>query len=220
MTVIHDVRFLISSPTVAGCPPADRPEYAFVGRSNVGKSSLINMLMERKKLAKTSSVPGKTQLINHFIVNEDWYLVDLPGYGWAKVPKYLRKEWGTTLRQYLAGRDNLACVFVLIDSRLPPQKVDTDFMADLAMQSVPFVLVFTKADKQTELKTEQAVQAYRDHLLETWEELPTIFLTSSEDGRGRKEILQFIAEVNKTWREQEAASASVSGTTIAPSQAD
>ncbi|MDB5262312.1 MAG: GTP-binding protein [Adhaeribacter sp.] len=194
--IIKEATFISSNTTVAKCPETDLPEYAFIGRSNVGKSSLINMLTSRNKLAKTSSFPGKTQLINHFKINEDWFLVDLPGYGWAKVSKDSRDNWQKMIKAYLQQRKNLACVFLLIDSRHEPQKSDLDFIQVLGTLGVPFVLVFTKTDKQSDYKTQEVVGAFQKKLSETWEELPRIFITSSEEKKGRDEILNFIESVN------------------------
>ena len=194
--IIKEATFISSNTTVAKCPATDLPEYAFIGRSNVGKSSLINMLTSKSKLAKTSSFPGKTQLINHFKINDNWYLVDLPGYGWAKVSKESREKWLKMIKAYLQQRQNLACVFLLIDSRHEPQKSDLEFIELLGSLQIPFVLVFTKTDKQSTLKTEQAVATYQKKLLETWEALPQIFITSSSEKKGRDEILNFIDQVN------------------------
>ena len=194
--IIKEASFVSSNTTVDKCPETTLPEYAFIGRSNVGKSSLINMLTGRSKLAKTSSFPGKTQLINHFIINNNWYLVDLPGYGWAKVSKESREKWLKMIRAYLQNRQNLACVFLLIDSRHEPQQSDLDFIQLLGSMGVPFVLVFTKTDKQSLNKNQEAVAVYKKKLLETWEELPTLFITSSEEKKGREEILDFIESVN------------------------
>jgi GTP-binding protein len=194
--IIKEATFIASNTTVDKCPETDLPEYAFIGRSNVGKSSLINMITNQRKLAKTSSFPGKTQLINHFKINDNWYLVDLPGYGWAKVSKESREKWAKMIRAYLQGRKNLACVFLLIDSRHEPQKPDLEFVNQLGSMGVPFVLVFTKTDKQSAYKTGTNVTAFKQKLAETWEELPPMFLTSSEERKGRDEILDFIESVN------------------------
>ncbi|KAA5549528.1 ribosome biogenesis GTP-binding protein YihA/YsxC [Adhaeribacter rhizoryzae] len=194
--IIKEATFISSNTTVDKCPATDLPEYAFIGRSNVGKSSLINMLTGRNKLAKTSSLPGKTQLINHFKINDNWYLVDLPGYGWAKVSKESRDKWQKMIKTYLQQRKNLACVFLLIDSRHDPQQSDLDFIQLLGTLGVPFVLVFTKTDKQSLNKTQEAVAVYKKKLLESWEELPQMFFTSSEEKKGRDEILDFIESVN------------------------
>lgn len=176
------------------------PEYAFIGRSNVGKSSLINALVQKKGLAKTSATPGKTQLINHFLVNNKWYIVDLPGYGYARSSKSNRSEWERFIRYYLRNRESLQCVFVLIDSRIPPQKVDLDFCFWLGEQGIPFLLVFTKADKQSNHKTAQAVAAFRKEMLKYFEEVPQHFITSSETQEGREELLNFIDDINKNFQ--------------------
>jgi GTP-binding protein len=197
--VIRDARFLTSNTRVELCPAPTLPEYAFIGRSNVGKSSLINMLVSRNGLAKTSSSPGKTQLINHFVINDNWYLVDLPGYGYAKVSKVARAEWGRMINFYLRQRENLACVFVLIDSRLPPQAVDLEFMEKLGQEGIPFVMVFTKTDKQSASQTRTLIAAYLKKLSESWDELPRHFLTSGETGVGRDELLAFIDDINRQW---------------------
>lgn len=195
--VIKEAKFICSNTEVAKCPETGLPEYAFIGRSNVGKSSLINMLTERTKLAKTSSLPGKTQLINHFLINETWYLVDLPGYGWARVSQTSRENWSKMVKAYLRNRQNLACVFLLIDSRLEPQKTDLEFIQVLGQMGVPFVLVFTKTDKQSVQKTQMNIAVFKRTLLQTWEELPRMFITSSTEKKGRDEILNFIAETNE-----------------------
>ncbi|MGI4885837.1 MAG: ribosome biogenesis GTP-binding protein YihA/YsxC [Janthinobacterium lividum] len=195
--IIRDARFLTSNTRVELCPPPDRPEYAFIGRSNVGKSSLINALTSRAGLAKTSASPGKTQLINHFFINEQWYLVDLPGYGYAKVSKTARAEWHKMINAYLQRRENLACVCVLIDSRLPPQASDLEFMEKLGEMGVPFVMVFTKIDKQSATQTRTLIAAYLAKMSEIWDELPRYFLTSASTKAGRDELLGFIDEVNQ-----------------------
>ncbi|WP_426493562.1 ribosome biogenesis GTP-binding protein YihA/YsxC [Hymenobacter sp. 102] len=194
---IQSATFLMSNSRVEACPAPTLPEYAFIGRSNVGKSSLINMLTNHKGLAKTSSLPGKTQLINHFIINNSWYLVDLPGYGYARVSKDSREKWGRMINYYLRRRENLLCVFVLIDSRHSPQAVDLEFIEQLGEDGIPFVLVFTKADKQSGSRTQQNVTEYLQKLQETWDELPRHFVTSAEEKTGREELLGFIAEVNQ-----------------------
>ncbi|HAA24397.1 MAG TPA: YihA family ribosome biogenesis GTP-binding protein [Cytophagales bacterium] len=191
--VIKTATFVKSSSKLSECPPtAKRLEVAFIGRSNVGKSSLINMLVNQKKLAKTSGKPGKTQLINHFLVNESWYLVDLPGYGYAKVSKTLREKFGAMIHDYLKGRENLACIFVLIDVRIPPQKIDVEFINWVGEQGLPQVLIFTKADKMTGNKVQQSMAAMRRELKRTWEEVPMMMVSSSETKLGRAEILNFI----------------------------
>ena len=194
--VIKEAKFLMSNTRVEDCPAPDKPEYAFIGRSNVGKSSLINMLTQQKGLAKTSSSPGKTQLINHFLINDSWYLVDLPGYGYAKVSKNSREDWRRMINFYFQKRENLTCVFALIDARHDPLKQDLDFINHLGTLGVPFVLVFTKLDKQSAAKTDSTIAAYQRKLRETWDELPQIFRTSAEQKTGRDEILNFIEEVN------------------------
>jgi GTP-binding protein len=199
--IIKDAKFVTSNTRADLCPQTDLPEYAFIGRSNVGKSSLINMLTNRLKLAKTSSFPGKTQLINHFLINDTWYLVDLPGYGWAKVSKTSREDWRKMIIYYMKNRPNLACVFVLIDSRLPPQKPDLEFMELLGTMGVPFVLIFTKTDKQSGTKTDMNIAAFMKTLRETWEELPMYMKSSSSSKEGREEILQFISDVNQRYME-------------------
>lgn len=173
------------------------PEYAFIGRSNVGKSSLINMLTNKKGLAKTSQTPGKTQLINHFLINSDWYIVDLPGYGYARISKSKKDEWSKFIRFYLEKRENLQCVFVLIDSRLEPQKIDIEFCLSLGERGIPFVITFTKADKQSGVKTDQNVARFRKALLAHFEEFPPHFITSAETQDGREQILSFIDDINK-----------------------
>jgi len=194
---IRDAEFLMSNTRVDQCPAPTLPEYAFIGRSNVGKSSLINMLTERRGLAKTSSLPGKTQLINHFLINKEWYLVDLPGYGYAKTSKTNRVAWGRMINFYLRQRENLACVFVLIDSRHPAQAVDLEFMEMLGTEGIPFVMVFTKADKQSHSRTSQQVADYLKKMSENWEEVPQHFVTSAEQKTGREELLGFIENVNR-----------------------
>ncbi len=178
------------------CPQDSKPEYAFIGRSNVGKSSLINMLTNHKKLAKTSATPGKTLLINHFIINNEWYLVDLPGYGYAKRSKKEIDRLDQMIRGYILQREQLVNVFVLVDVRLEPQKIDLEFIEWLGLSSIPFSIVFTKADKLSVSKVSANVEAYKKKLLETWEELPPIFLTSAEKRQGRDEVLDYIEQVN------------------------
>ena len=178
-------------------PVANMPEYAFIGRSNVGKSSLINMLVNQHGLAKTSQRPGKTQLINHFLINEQWYIVDLPGYGYAKVSKSSREKWEKFIRNYITKRESLQCVFVLIDSRLEPQKIDLEFCCWMGEIQIPFALVFTKADKQSTVKTDQNVAAFKKALQGWFEEIPPYFVSSAEKGLGKDKILGFIEDVNK-----------------------
>lgn len=189
--------FVKSSATNEQCPKPDRPEYAFIGRSNVGKSSLINALTERRDLAKTSSKPGKTQVINHFLINDAWYLVDLPGYGYAKVSQTDRKAWGEMINNYLFKRENLVCTFVLIDSRIEPQKVDLEFMEKLGSNGVPFALIFTKTDKLTATQLQTQLADYKKTLLETWDELPLTFVTSAVSKQGRLDVLKQIDEWNQ-----------------------
>ncbi len=187
----------MSNSNVINAPKDRIPEYAFIGRSNVGKSSLINMLMERKKLAKTSGTPGKTQLINHFKINNEWFLVDLPGYGYAKVSKKKRTIFQYFIENYFNEREQLVCTFVLIDSRHDPQKIDLDFMEFLGKNQFPFCIVFTKADKLPSSKLNKQITSYKKKLLNHWETLPTSFLTSSSSGLGRDEFLKFIDGINK-----------------------
>ncbi len=188
----------MSSPNIQLCPKDTKPEYAFIGRSNVGKSSLINMLCNHKNLAKTSATPGKTLLINHFIINNEWYLVDLPGYGFAKRSKTVQKKLEQMITSYILQREQLVNVFVLIDIRHDPQAIDVDFINWLGQSNIPFSIVFTKADKLSASKVVPAATAYMDKLKETWEELPPYFITSSETKRGRDEILDYIENINKT----------------------
>ena len=195
---IKQADFSLSAPMVSMCPKDTKPEYAFIGRSNVGKSSLINMLTNNRKLAKTSSTPGKTLLINHFIINKEWYLVDLPGYGFAKRSKKEVDRLDQMIRGYILQREQLVNVFVLVDIRLEPQKIDLEFMEWLGLSSIPFSIVFTKADKLTPNKCQQAIEAYKKKLLETWEELPPVFLTSAEKKEGRAEVLDYIEQINKS----------------------
>ncbi|SDJ78717.1 GTP-binding protein [Catalinimonas alkaloidigena] len=194
---VRDAQFLVSNTDYQACPPPDKPEYAFIGRSNVGKSSLINMLTSRRKLAKTSSTPGKTQLINHFLIDGSWYLVDLPGYGWAKVGKRIRGGWQQMTADYLKFRPNLLCVFMLIDIRHKPVKNDLDFMAWLAQEQIPFALTFTKADKLSASQGALHVADYEKELQKTWAELPLRFVTSAEHSTGRDDLLSFIYQVNQ-----------------------
>ncbi|TGE28872.1 ribosome biogenesis GTP-binding protein YihA/YsxC [Hymenobacter metallicola] len=200
--IIREAKFLMSNSRVDQCPAPTLPEYAFIGRSNVGKSSLINMLTDHKGLAKTSSLPGKTQLINHFLINDAWYLVDLPGYGYAKVSKESRATWGKMISYYMRHRENLACVFVLIDSRHAPLAPDLEFMEMLGAEGIPFVMVFTKADKQSTSRTQQNISAYLQKMQQTWDELPRHFVTSAEEKTGREDLLSFIDEINRQLAQQ------------------
>jgi GTP-binding protein len=193
---IGKANFLMSNTRFDHLPPADMPEYAFIGRSNVGKSSLINMLVQRRGLAKTSSVPGKTVAINHFVVNDSWYLVDLPGYGYAQHSKKTREQWRVMINNYISRRRNLVCTFVLVDSRLEPQNNDLGFMEWLGENQVPFCIVFTKADKVSRSDLNKNVEALKTRLLEEWEELPPIFITSAENKTGRDEVLDYIEAQN------------------------
>lgn len=193
---ITEAIFVQSNTEYQKCPTPDKPEYAFIGRSNVGKSSLINSIVQKKDLAKTSQTPGKTQLINHFLINKTWYLVDLPGYGYAKVSKTEREKFEQMIFDYLHYRENLKCTFVLIDIRHDPQKVDTEFMAKLAESNIPFYIVFTKADKLSKTAALKNLESYTTKMLETWEEMPYYFVSSSVDGIGREEILKAIEELN------------------------
>ncbi len=192
---IKNARFVISNSDIAKCPTDNKPEFAFIGRSNVGKSSLINMLTRNGKLAMTSSMPGKTLLINHFIVNGDWYLVDLPGYGYAKRSKSQVKRLEHIISSYILERQQMTLLFVLVDARLEPQKIDMEFISWLGENGVPFSIVFTKADKLKKTDLRNNVERYKKHLLEEWEELPPIFVTSSETAFGREELLSYISDV-------------------------
>ncbi len=194
---ITKAEFITSSSDVSQCPPEQIPEYAFIGRSNVGKSSLINMLVERKKLAKTSSTPGKTRLINHFKINHQWFLADLPGYGYAKVSKKDRNTFAKMIEQYATRRTNLVCFFVLVDARHKPQQLDLDFIEWLGDNNLPFVIVLTKIDKVSQLVKSSNLTLLKDELSKSWEELPTIFETSAEKRTGRKELLGFIDDTNQ-----------------------
>ncbi len=197
---IKSATFIQSNSDYRKCPVPEKPEYAFIGRSNVGKSSLINMLCAKKGLAKTSSTPGKTLLINHFLVNDTWYLVDLPGYGFAKVSKTEREKLENMIRGYLQNRKNLLSVFVLIDCRIPPQQKDIDFINGLGKNNIAFSIVFTKADKLTKTKLMASVQTFKQKLLQTWNELPPTFITSAETKTGRDELLNYIDETNKVFK--------------------
>ena len=196
--VIKSAEFVISNSQVSKCPTTGLPEYAFIGRSNVGKSSLINMLTGKKGLAMTSQKPGKTQLINHFIINGAWYLVDLPGYGYARLSKDGREKLKAMIEDYTLERKELVCLFVLVDSRHEPQKIDLEFIQWLGEEGVPFALVFTKVDKLTKGRLASNLEAYKARLLEEWEELPPIFVTSSEQQLGRDELLSYIEGINTT----------------------
>ena len=198
---ISSATFCVSSPNYKKCPDDGRPEYAFIGRSNVGKSSLINMLTGVKGLAKTSGKPGKTQLINHFLINNEWYLVDLPGYGYARTSKSSRSQWSTMMRDYFLHREELTNVFVLIDSRIPPQRIDLEFINFLGTNGVPLAIVFTKTDKEKQREVMANVKAMKLALSEIWDELPTMFLTSSLTGYGRDSLLDSIESINLTLKQ-------------------
>lgn len=193
---ITSAEFVISNSEVAKCPDSKLPEYAFIGRSNVGKSSLINMLTERKNLAKTSGRPGKTQLINHFLINKSWHLVDLPGYGYARVSKSAKKTFQKFITAYFEKREQMICAFVLIDSRHKPQPIDLEFMEWLGEHQVPFCIIFTKADKLKPKALERNINDYQAQMLQTWTEMPQYFITSSSSGMGRDEVLDYIDNIN------------------------
>ena len=195
--IINTARFIISNSDFKKCPTDKRHEYAFIGRSNVGKSSLINMLLARKDLAKTSSTPGKTMLINHFMINDSWYIVDLPGYGYAQRSRADRVRLEQMIKSYIAGRAQMTNLFLLVDTRHAPQKIDLEFMAWLGENGIPFSIVFTKLDKLTPTAAKKNVASYCETLLEQWDELPPVFRTSSKDNRGRDAILDYIEEMNK-----------------------
>jgi GTP-binding protein len=192
--IIRSASFVKSSTSFKQCPDTSVPEFGFIGRSNVGKSSLINMLTGWSRLAKISGNPGKTRTINHFLINETWYLVDLPGYGYAKVSASMKEKWGRATREYILKRDNLVCLFVLLDSRLKPQRSDMDFMEFLGINQVPFARVFTKTDKLSRSAMKKSKSIYDDEMLKKWESLPVSFISSTVDKRGRDEILNFIEE--------------------------
>lgn len=194
---IKSAEFIVSNSDVAKCPINRLPEYAFIGRSNVGKSSLINMLVNQKNLAKTSGRPGKTQLINHFLINKNWYLVDLPGYGYARVSKSAKKTFQKFITSYFEKRKQLVLAFVLIDCRLEPQKIDLEFMQWLGVNQIPFAIIFTKADKLKPQALERNIEIYKAKMLETWEEMPTYFITSSSKKIGKEPILDYISTINE-----------------------
>ena len=196
--MIKQANFLISNTDVKKCPPPDKPEYAFIGRSNVGKSSLINMLVGQKNLAKVSARPGKTQLINHFVIDDSWYLVDLPGYGYAKTSNSVKNKFQKLISEYILSRENLYCLFVLIDIRHEPQKIDLEFITWLGENQIPFALIFTKADKLGKVTAQKNIAEYNDELQKVWEELPPYLVSSSLEGTGKEEIIEFIEKVNKS----------------------
>ncbi|MFV0540481.1 MAG: ribosome biogenesis GTP-binding protein YihA/YsxC [Aestuariibaculum sp.] len=193
---IKTAEFVMSNSDVAKCPKSMLPEYAFIGRSNVGKSSLINMLTDRKSLAKTSGRPGKTQLINHFLINKNWHLVDLPGYGYARVSKSAKKIFQKFITQYFSKREQLVCAFVLVDIRHEPQQIDLEFMQWLGEHQIPFCIIFTKADKLKPKAVEKHIETYKTILLETWEDMPQYFITSSSNGIGKETVLEYIDGLN------------------------
>lgn len=199
--IIRKASFLQSNTKIDKLPVADKPEYAFIGRSNVGKSSLINMLTNKKQLAKTSSTPGKTITINHFIINDEWYLVDLPGYGFAQRSKKDRESWKVMLDNYIKNRKNLVCMFVLVDSRIEPQKIDLEFISHLGELQMPFSIIFTKVDKIKDAVLEKNLQVYKERLSEEWDELPPIFITSSEKEIGKDDVLDYIDNLNEEVKE-------------------
>jgi len=196
--MIKQAKFIISNTDVQKCPPPDRPEYAFIGRSNVGKSSLINMLVGQTNLAKVSVKPGKTQLINHFLIDESWYLVDLPGYGYAKVAITVKDKFQKLISRYVLNRENLYCLFVLIDIRHEAQKIDIEFITWLGENDIPFAIIFTKADKLGKVSVAKNVAAYKQELKKLWDELPSILISSSLDGTGKDEIVGFIENISKS----------------------
>jgi GTP-binding protein len=200
---ITKAEFISSYADVQKCPAPNKPEFAFIGRSNVGKSSLINMLTQTKDLAKTSAKPGKTQTINHFLINETWYLVDLPGYGYASVSKTIREGFGQMIEDYVQKRENLSCIFVLVDSRLEPQKSDLSFINWVGSKGVPLAIVFTKVDKLKLNELQRNVQQFKKAVLADWEELPPMLITSSEKKTGRDELLDFIDDALKVYKQQE-----------------
>lgn len=197
---IKTAKFVISNTNYKSCPTPNIPEYAFIGRSNVGKSSLINAFCNNKNLAKTSSKPGKTQLINHFLINESWYLVDLPGYGFAKTSKKKRAEFHNMINNYLLNRSNLMCLFVLIDSRHNPQAIDQEFIEWLATKGIPFTMIFTKADKIGKTTLKENIRGYRLEMLNRWQELPLMFITSAEKKTGIEEITTYIRDLNQGFK--------------------
>lgn len=197
---IKSAEFVVSNSEVAKCPDSKLPEYAFIGRSNVGKSSLINMITERKNLAKTSGRPGKTQLINHFLINNSWHLVDLPGYGYARVSKSAKKTFQKFITAYFEQREQMICAFVLIDSRHKPQPIDLEFMQWLGEHQVPFCIIFTKADKLKPKALERNINDYQAEMLQTWTEMPEYFITSSSNGVGRDEVLNYIESINEQFQ--------------------
>jgi len=195
--IIKSAQFVISNTDLKLCPTDGKPEYAFIGRSNVGKSSLINMVTQRNKLAKTSGTPGKTQLINHFIINDEWYLVDLPGYGYAKASKTSRAKWEKFISEYLTQREELLNVFVLLDCRLEPQQIDLEFMNWCGEKNIPFSMVFTKIDKVSSTVLQKNLAKYKKEMLKYWDDLPPVFTSSAESKFGREKILNYIERINE-----------------------
>lgn len=193
--------YIGSFPSEHKCPRDEKPEYAFIGRSNVGKSSLINMILSRKELARTSKKPGKTQMLNYYVVNESWYIVDLPGYGYAKISKTKRKEWSKMIHGYLQKRQTLMCAFILLDSNIPPQQIDIDFINWMGEMRLPFVIVYTKMDRLKPTEKEEKITLIQNKLLEYWNELPQQFYTASNKGQGRDEILAFIEQINEEYQD-------------------
>lgn len=199
--IIKTAEFVVSNDTVSKCPTDNKAEYAFIGRSNVGKSSLINMIVGNKKLAKTSGRPGKTQLINHFLINDDWYIVDLPGYGYAKASKTSREKWEKFIAEYLTKREQLVNVFVLLDCRLEPQKIDLEFMNWCGEKGIPFSMVFTKIDKLSSSALQKNLAKYKKEMLKYWDALPPVFTSSSESAFGKEKILNYIEAINNDLKE-------------------
>lgn len=198
---VKEATFVISNTEYKNCPTDQIPEYAFIGRSNVGKSSLINMLTNNKKLAKTSGRPGKTQLINHFLINKEWFLVDLPGYGYAKVSKVLRNSFEKFIVDYLTKREQLTNVFVLLDSRLEPQKIDIEFMNWCGEKNIPFSLVFTKVDKLSSAQLQKNLAKYKKEMMKAWAEIPPVFITSAESNFGKEKLLNYIGSINQAYKD-------------------
>jgi GTP-binding protein len=198
--IIHTAKFVKSSEILSQCPEPSIPEFAFIGRSNVGKSSLLNMVTGKSKLAKTSGQPGKTRTINHFIINDEWYLADLPGYGYAKVSAKMRDNWVREVENYIAKRENLVCLFVLIDCRIKPQNIDLRFMETVGLSQIAFARVFTKTDKMTKSEIENSIMNYDKIMLDSWEELPSTFISSAVNRTGKEEILNFIEHSINNWK--------------------
>jgi GTP-binding protein len=198
--IIHSAKFVKSSENLSQCPEPSIPEFAFIGRSNVGKSSLLNMVTGKSKLAKTSGQPGKTRTINHFLINDEWYLADLPGYGYAKVSAKMRDNWVREVENYIAKRENLVCLFVLIDCRIKPQNIDLRFMETVGLSQIAFARVFTKTDKMTKSEIENSIMDYDKIMLDSWEELPSTFISSAVKRTGKEEILNFIEQSINNWK--------------------